>query len=324
MIQRSISIHSDLANCYTIMDATSANSLPSGVSATRIPPWVLPTVPDDQRRRLRPDLLIFAGLASTDTRLPPPETRATPNLRSLQRGVTIHIIELTFTSHHDNALTDKMQQHTLLVSLLQAAGWIVSKADITHRPTLLPPLLSPIIPIPRAPYILTRITQKIGTPAGTTRLICHVQRRPPTHAPIQALHPLPLPPPLPPPQPVHTPQRARRKRTKRTSPPQKRPSPPQPHTTTPLTTPDAGGGGLQPGGGLLQLLVLLFSAPPLHLCLDLSTSFSLALMEASSARLTPFLLTFSISPMLNLSPSFTGSTVTLSPTPTRSSGGDEP
>jgi hypothetical protein len=27
----------------------------------------------------------------------------------------------------------------------------------------------------------------------------------------------------------------------------------QPHTTSPLTTPDAGGGGLQPGGGSLQV-----------------------------------------------------------------------
>ena len=101
--------------------------LPPGVSATRISPWVLPSVPDDQRLRLRPDLLIFEGLTSTDKRLPSLTTRATPNLRSLQRGVTIHIIELTFTSHHDNALTDKMQQHTLLVSLLQAAGWAVKK-----------------------------------------------------------------------------------------------------------------------------------------------------------------------------------------------------
>ena len=259
MIQRSISIHSDLANCYTIMDATSVNSLPPGVSATRIPPWVLPSVPDDQRLRLRPDLLIFEGLTSTDTRLPSHTTRAAPNLHSLQQRVIVHIIELTFTSHHDNALTDKMQQHTLLVHLLQAAGWIVSKADITHRPTLFP-LLSPIIPIPQAPNILTRITQKIGTPAGTTRLICHVQRRPPTHAPIQAPHPLPLPPPLPPSQPARTPARTRRNRTKRTSPPQKRPSPLQPHTTPPLTTPDAGGGGLQPGGGSLT------TACPAYLC----------------------------------------------------------
>jgi hypothetical protein len=166
MIQRSISIQSDLANCYTIMDATSANSLPPGVSATRIPPWVLPSVPDDQRLRLRPDLLIFAGLASTDTRLPSPKTRATPNLRSLQRGVTIHIIELTFTSHHDNALTDKMQQHTLLVSLLQAAGWTVSKADITHRPNSFPPSFPPLSLYPGPPTSSLGSPKRLAPPLG--------------------------------------------------------------------------------------------------------------------------------------------------------------
>jgi hypothetical protein len=91
------------------MDATSADALPHGVADTRIPRWVLPKVPPHLRLKLRPDLLIFAGLRSSDPRLPPlrdPTALAT-DLGALQHRVTVHIIELTYTSHDSEALQHK-------------------------------------------------------------------------------------------------------------------------------------------------------------------------------------------------------------------------
>jgi hypothetical protein len=66
MIQRSVNTHSDLGNCYTIMDATTKEDLPPGVASNRIPPWVLPSISDEVHNRLRPDLLIFQGTPLTN------------------------------------------------------------------------------------------------------------------------------------------------------------------------------------------------------------------------------------------------------------------
>ena len=248
------------------MDATSSDALPHGVAATRIPQWVLPSVPPDTLRRLRPDLLIFQGLASTDSRIPPPNSPHATNLRSLQARVTVHIIELTFTSlHDDDALAAKMDQHTLLAHYLRDAGWIVSKADVTHRPAPRTPSPPPAPP-PPAP-----------TPAAAPRI--RIRRRAPA--------------PLPPPARIYkiTGHTDARTGTSKVT-----------FHLRPRLTAASGEGQLPAGGGLWGLVCLLalhLTRITLYPSLASFTYLSLALMVASSALLTPFLLTSSICPLLN-------------------------
>lgn len=174
-IQRTVSIHSHLGSYFTIMDATSAHALPHGVASTRIPAWVLPNTPADIRARMRPDLLIFQGLSPSNPLIPTetdPLACLSPfDLSSLQAGVVIHLLELGFTSHDMLTLSAKEKQHTLLVHHLQAAGWRLSQADVSHRPPLPPSRL------PRPSVILDqrRFTRK---PDGrlTIRLLSRTGR----------------------------------------------------------------------------------------------------------------------------------------------------
>ena len=150
------------------MDATSAQALPHGVASTRIPAWALPHTPADIRARLRPDLLIFQGLSSSDPLIPPESdfaARLSPStLASLQAATVVHLVELGFTSHDLLTLCAKEKQHTLLVHHLQAAGWRLSPADVSHRP-----------PLPQSlPSVITGITCKTGAPP--TRLTIRYQR----------------------------------------------------------------------------------------------------------------------------------------------------
>ena len=59
-----IALNSPLNRFYTILDATDENSLPHGVAANRIAKWILPTVDDAIRKKLRPDLMIFEHFES--------------------------------------------------------------------------------------------------------------------------------------------------------------------------------------------------------------------------------------------------------------------
>jgi hypothetical protein len=157
-----------LGDSFTIMDATSEQSLPHGVASTRIPAWVLPHTPPEIRNRMRPDLLIFQGLSSSNPLIPTAADSIaclSPSaLTSLQAGVVVHLLELGFTSHDMDTLCNKEQQHTLLVNHLQTAGWRLSLADVTYRPPL-PPLRPSLVPLGR----FTR------TPDG--RLIARFLRR---------------------------------------------------------------------------------------------------------------------------------------------------
>lgn len=140
-LQRCIALHSPLNAFYTIMDATALGSLPPGVASTGIAKWILPNVLDHIRHRLRPDLLIFANLSPMQC----PSNTASPvsptHLASLQQGVSVHVIELGYTSHHKLTQQRKLRQHTKLVSLLIEAGWTVSPAHTAFRQQApLPPI----------------------------------------------------------------------------------------------------------------------------------------------------------------------------------------
>ena len=81
--------------CYTLMDAGQAADLPEGVAGKRLPPWILPKVDNETRRKLRPDILIIEGF---DSNTVPQENTNKPV---------------------------KQEQHKNLVSLLRGEGWTI-------------------------------------------------------------------------------------------------------------------------------------------------------------------------------------------------------
>ena len=84
-----------LGGSYMVMDACGRDATPDTVAATRLPPWLLPTMPARVRDKLRPDILILEGLPlHTGIAL----TTASPSLSHLQRSCRIHIIEVGYCS----------------------------------------------------------------------------------------------------------------------------------------------------------------------------------------------------------------------------------
>ena len=140
ILQRSVALGS-LSKYYTIMDATKRTALPFGVADTRLPSWMLPTLSDDVRTRLRPDLLIVEGLPLSSSLLHPPTNLLDPSiLTSLQQSCTIHLVELGYTSDISlcDSLTRKRAQHNLLVHYLTSAGWKLATSPPSPQPTLMP------------------------------------------------------------------------------------------------------------------------------------------------------------------------------------------
>ena len=189
------------------------------------------------------------GPQTPASRSPPPPSL---DLSALQTGVTVHIIELTFTSHDTEALESKEQQHALLAHHLQTAGWTLSQADITHRPghTFIP--VSPPAPASPPPFTITSITRPPHAPPHSTKLVIRFQRRPP---PADVLLPPPPPPlqsplapaPMAPVRLRHSSQRVttRTRRRTTTGPRSTPPTPP-----SPLAAATAGGGGGLPLAGM--------------------------------------------------------------------------
>jgi hypothetical protein len=135
-IQRTIYQHSPLEPFYTIMDASSRQSLPPGVSDLRLPQWVLPQVDTATLGKLRPDLLIFENLTTEEARFfdITDKTALDEKLKYIKPRVIVHVIELTYTSNYSKALDSKKQQHIKLAEYLLDAGWILSTA--TPNPVL--------------------------------------------------------------------------------------------------------------------------------------------------------------------------------------------
>ena len=110
------------------MDASSSTRLPVGVSATRIPAWILPTVGAELLDMLRPDILILRGISASDTRIPSHESGRRLSARALallQASCVVHVVELQYThdSVYADSLAKKLEQHAQLLTLLKAAGW---------------------------------------------------------------------------------------------------------------------------------------------------------------------------------------------------------
>ena len=112
-----------LGGSYMVMDACGRDATPGTVAATRLPPWLLPTMPARVRDKLRPDIPIIeslplhAGIA---------RTLASPSLSHMQRSCHIHIIEVGYCSDSSSrwlqARPAKDLQHVCLCTALLDAG----------------------------------------------------------------------------------------------------------------------------------------------------------------------------------------------------------
>ena len=118
----------ELHNCVTIMDATTKEKMPRGVESTRIEPWVLPKVPDEIRKKLRPDLLIFEGL---DRGMLDNFKGLKQERKNTMKNCTVHIIEVGYASstRYLEKREEKSDQHTQLYDLLKAEGWNVQYTE---------------------------------------------------------------------------------------------------------------------------------------------------------------------------------------------------
>jgi ribonuclease HI len=106
---------------FMIMDAGKAEDLPQYCSGTRVPKWMLPHLPEEETRRLRPDLLFIPTLATHKAkhkRYQGPANRSEHD---------VYIIEVGYTGdlQHAEKLAQKTTQHACLKEELTRAGWTV-------------------------------------------------------------------------------------------------------------------------------------------------------------------------------------------------------
>jgi hypothetical protein len=107
---------------YTVMDACREEELQEySADAKRLPEWLLPGVPEEERRRMRPDILRVIGLPAAPT----PE-QVQEAVRCKHRH-PIQIVEVGYTADTkwQEKRDAKKEQHKMLVTALRQAGWTV-------------------------------------------------------------------------------------------------------------------------------------------------------------------------------------------------------
>jgi ribonuclease HI/exonuclease III len=116
-IQKLISKHSCMAAFYTVMDACSESDITQhGAHSTRIPRWVLPGLGDEERNKLRPDILIVYGHKGTAHNYEIVEMRCAQT--------EIYMMEIGYCPDTQEAerYTTKSKQHETLQQLLRQQG----------------------------------------------------------------------------------------------------------------------------------------------------------------------------------------------------------
>jgi ribonuclease HI len=96
--------------------------------ASRIPAYMLPKVPDNERLKMRPDIMFVDGMEEGWKA----EEVTTTRLRSMKRRCTVYILEVGYC--RDNAAlrkrAEKKRQHALLREALRKEGWQVEDVPI--------------------------------------------------------------------------------------------------------------------------------------------------------------------------------------------------
>jgi hypothetical protein len=111
-------------------------SHPFGSFGSRIPTWLLPDVPPNTLKRMRPDILIVDGLTLPQAqeidalhRSDPPAAQARlAALRIARPPAVVHVLEVAYASPGQpaaRALARKQQQHRKLIAALQASHYTV-------------------------------------------------------------------------------------------------------------------------------------------------------------------------------------------------------
>jgi ribonuclease HI len=123
IIQAALQRHSTHGSAYTIMDACPAAEAAShDVQGTRLPPFLLLNVPEEQRAKWRPDILRIIGL-------PPTPTEGDIQLALARRNrYTVQVVEVGYCSdtRWRETVKKKLEQHNDLINALAAEGWKVS------------------------------------------------------------------------------------------------------------------------------------------------------------------------------------------------------
>lgn len=117
-------LQGSIGACYTVLDVTSQTDLPPGVSGNRLPEWILPSLKNKDRLRMRPDMLVVEGLYENEVQK---MVRGSTFHRKKKRECVIHIIEVGYCSDsgHAQKLQDKHAQHSKLLTALRQEGWTV-------------------------------------------------------------------------------------------------------------------------------------------------------------------------------------------------------
>jgi ribonuclease HI len=114
-----------LGGFVTILDATAKSDLPEDCIDTRIPAWVLPKVPEADRTKLRPDMMVFENLTPAmqeEFQLLTGASRVTA-----MKKLKVHLYEVGYTSNTrtDELIKEKRQQHVALIKAMTEEGWTV-------------------------------------------------------------------------------------------------------------------------------------------------------------------------------------------------------
>lgn len=126
MMARALSSSTDplIANADVYVDAGKGSRSLSRYKGDRVPHSMIPHVPDADRLRMRPDIMILSYARNNVTEL----DEASPDrLDALKKHATIYIVEIgccTDTRYYDT-YNEKLVQHSNLVQALQEAGWKV-------------------------------------------------------------------------------------------------------------------------------------------------------------------------------------------------------
>jgi ribonuclease HI len=124
-IHTALARHARDGSVYTILDACKAGQLEElGADAKRLPDWILPQLGEQDRAKLRPDILRILGL-------PPSPTAAQLAHAAANKGqYTVQIVEVGYCSDYNwrETVQKKMAQHDALIAALQAENW---KVDAT-------------------------------------------------------------------------------------------------------------------------------------------------------------------------------------------------
>ncbi len=120
---------------YTIADCSAADDVPADVSGTRLPAWLLPAVPKEDRLMMRPDILVVKNLTQAEgdswTHSRKYNKRGPPKKTIGEKEVIVVELGYGIDTMLDEKRLEKIKQHHKLVEELQKQGWKTKQITVT-------------------------------------------------------------------------------------------------------------------------------------------------------------------------------------------------